>query len=124
MIAVRWKFFHFNQQPKGDSKMFATFASDGEDYKLQNKEKLHRFLDRGKPIHKLYNGLIVRVHFELNEPCNIYSWFATNPWISKRQWCQAAMLDDRTFCLVIQHGRHAIVFLDLLGLVASPRRHS
>ena len=25
----------------------------------------------------------------------------------------AAMLDGRTFCFVIQHGRHAIVFLDL-----------
>ena len=31
----------------------------------------------------------------------------------------AAMLDDRTFCFVIQHGRHAIVFLDLQGLVAN-----
>ena len=31
----------------------------------------------------------------------------------------AAMLDDRTFCSVIQHGRHAIVFLDLQGLVAN-----
>ena len=31
----------------------------------------------------------------------------------------AAMLDDRTFCFVIQHGRHAIVFLDLQGFVAN-----
>ena len=31
----------------------------------------------------------------------------------------AAMLDDRTFCFVIQHGRHTIVFLDLQGLVAN-----
>ena len=31
----------------------------------------------------------------------------------------AAMLDDRMFCFVIQHGRHAIVFLDLQGLVAN-----
>ena len=31
----------------------------------------------------------------------------------------AAMLDDRTFCFVIQHGRHAIVFLYLQGLVAN-----
>ena len=31
----------------------------------------------------------------------------------------AAMLDDRTFCFVIQHGRHAIVFLDFQGLVAN-----
>ena len=31
----------------------------------------------------------------------------------------AAMLDDRTFCFVIQHGRRAIVFLDLQGLVAN-----
>ena len=31
----------------------------------------------------------------------------------------AAMLDDRTFCFVIQHGRHAFVFLDLQGLVAN-----
>ena len=30
-----------------------------------------------------------------------------------------AMLDDRTFCFVVQHGRHAIVFLDLQGLVAN-----
>ena len=29
----------------------------------------------------------------------------------------AAMLDDRTFYFAIQHGRHAIVFLDLQGLV-------
>ena len=31
----------------------------------------------------------------------------------------AAMLDDRTFCFVIQHGRHAVVFLDLQRLVAN-----
>ena len=31
----------------------------------------------------------------------------------------AAMLDDRIFCFVIQHGRHTIVFLDLQGLVAN-----
>ena len=31
----------------------------------------------------------------------------------------AAMLDDRKFCFVIQHGPHAIVFLDLQGLVAN-----
>ena len=31
----------------------------------------------------------------------------------------AAMLDDRTFCFVIQHGRHAVVFLYLQGLVAN-----
>ena len=31
----------------------------------------------------------------------------------------AAMLDDRTFCVVIQHGRHTVVFLDLQGLVAN-----
>ena len=31
----------------------------------------------------------------------------------------AAMLDDRTFCFFIQHGRHAIVFLYLLGMVAN-----
>ena len=31
----------------------------------------------------------------------------------------AAMLDDKTFCFVIQHGRHAIVFLDPQGLVAN-----
>ena len=31
----------------------------------------------------------------------------------------AAMLDDRTFYFVIQHGRHAIVILDLQGLVAN-----
>ena len=31
----------------------------------------------------------------------------------------AAILDDRTFCFVIQHGRHDIVFLDLQGLVAN-----
>ena len=30
----------------------------------------------------------------------------------------AAMLDDRTFCFVIQHGRHTIVFLD-----CKPRMH-
>ena len=30
-----------------------------------------------------------------------------------------AMLDDRTFCFVIQHGHHPIVFLDLQGLVAN-----
>ena len=30
-----------------------------------------------------------------------------------------AMLDDRTFCFVIQHSHHAIVFLDLQGLVAN-----
>ena len=45
----------------------------------------------------------------------------------------AAMLDDRTFCFVIQHGRHAIVLLDLQGLVANqewkqclntPKRHT
>ena len=29
------------------------------------------------------------------------------------------MLDDRTFCFVVQHGRHAIVFFDLQGLVAN-----
>ena len=28
-------------------------------------------------------------------------------------------LDDRTFCFVIQHGRHTIVCLDLQGLVAN-----
>ena len=31
----------------------------------------------------------------------------------------AAMLDDGTFWFVIQHGLHAIVFLDLQGLVAN-----
>ena len=31
----------------------------------------------------------------------------------------AAMLDDRTFCFVIQHGRHTFVYLDLQGLVAN-----
>ena len=31
----------------------------------------------------------------------------------------AVMLDDRTFCFVIQHGRHVVVFLDLQGLVAN-----
>ena len=31
----------------------------------------------------------------------------------------AGMLEDRTFCFVIQHGRHAIVLLDLQGLVAN-----
>ena len=31
----------------------------------------------------------------------------------------SAMLDDRTVCFVIQHGRHAIVFLDLQGMVAN-----
>ena len=31
----------------------------------------------------------------------------------------AAMLDDRPFCFVLQHGRHAIVFLDLQGFVAN-----
>ena len=31
----------------------------------------------------------------------------------------AAMLDDTTFCFVIQHGRHAMVFSDLQGLVAN-----
>ena len=31
----------------------------------------------------------------------------------------AAMLDDRTFCFVIQHGRHTFVFLDPQGLVAN-----
>ena len=31
----------------------------------------------------------------------------------------AAMLDDRTCCFIIQHGRHAIVFLHLQGLVAN-----
>ena len=31
----------------------------------------------------------------------------------------AAMLNDRMFCFVIQHGRHATVFLDLQGLVAN-----
>ena len=31
----------------------------------------------------------------------------------------AAMLDDRTFCFVIQNGRHTVVFLDLQGLVAN-----
>ena len=25
----------------------------------------------------------------------------------------AAMLDDRTFCFLIQHGRHTVVFLDI-----------
>ena len=30
-----------------------------------------------------------------------------------------ATLDDRTFCFVIQHGRHTVVFLDLQGLVAN-----
>ena len=30
-----------------------------------------------------------------------------------------AMLDDRTFCFVIQHGHHAIGFLHLQGLVAN-----
>ena len=37
-----------------------------------------------------------------------YSWFAV-----------AAILDERTFCFVIQHGRHAIVFMDLQGFVAN-----
>ena len=31
----------------------------------------------------------------------------------------AAMLDDRTFCFVIQQGHHTDVLLDLLGLVAN-----
>ena len=31
----------------------------------------------------------------------------------------AAMLDDRTFCFVIQHGRHSVLFFDLQGLVAN-----
>ena len=31
----------------------------------------------------------------------------------------AAMLDDRTYCFVIQHGRHGIVFLHLQGLVGN-----
>ena len=31
----------------------------------------------------------------------------------------SVMLDDRTFCFVIQHGRHVIVFLDLQGMVAN-----
>ena len=31
----------------------------------------------------------------------------------------AAMLDDRTFCFVIQHGRHTVVFLDPQGFVAN-----
>ena len=31
----------------------------------------------------------------------------------------AAMLDDRTFCFVIQHGRQTVVFLDFRGLVAN-----
>ena len=35
----------------------------------------------------------------------------------------AAMLDDRSFCFVIQHGRHAIVFLDHQGLVANHQFH-
>ena len=34
----------------------------------------------------------------------------------------AAMLDDRTFCFVAQHGRRAIVFLDLQGLVAKQKQ--
>ena len=35
----------------------------------------------------------------------------------------AAMLDDKTFCFVIQHGRHAIVFLYLQGLIANQELH-
>ena len=35
------------------------------------------------------------------------------------QKTMVAVLDDRTFCFVIQHGRHAIVLLDLQGLVAN-----
>ena len=31
----------------------------------------------------------------------------------------AAMLDDRTFRFVVQHGRHTVVFLHLQGLVAN-----
>ena len=31
----------------------------------------------------------------------------------------AVLMDDRTFCFVIQHGRHAIVILHLQGLVAN-----
>ena len=31
----------------------------------------------------------------------------------------AAMLGDRTFYLVVQYGGHAMVFLDLQGLVAN-----
>ena len=31
----------------------------------------------------------------------------------------AAMLDDKTFCLVIHHGRHAIVVLEFQGLVTN-----
>ena len=31
----------------------------------------------------------------------------------------AAMLDDRTFCFVIHHGHHTVVFSDLQGLVAN-----
>ena len=30
-----------------------------------------------------------------------------------------AMLDDRTSCFVIQHGRHTVVFLDLQRLVGN-----
>ena len=33
--------------------------------------------------------------------------------------CVAAMLENRTFCFVIRHGRHTVVFLDLQGLVAN-----
>ena len=35
----------------------------------------------------------------------------------------AAMLDDRTFCFVIQHGRHTVVFLDLHGQVTNHLLH-
>ena len=33
--------------------------------------------------------------------------------------CVAAVFDDRSFCFVILHGRHTIVFLDLQGLAAN-----
>ena len=47
------------------------------------------------------------------------SWFAKKSLEIQKTNGVAAMLDDRTFCFVIQHGRHAIVFLDLQGLVAN-----
>ena len=54
---------------------------------------------------------------EFNPTGPVATWF-TSPGDRKDNGV-AAMLDDRMFCFVIQHGRHAIVFLDLQGLVAN-----
>ena len=96
---------------------------DLQDQRILAKRSKHRQLQKITQDPRNLRFILQAIFLHVNEKTLVPSTLGIvglqpNPRDPKHNGV-AAMLDDRTFCFAIQHGRHSDVFLDLQGLVTN-----